>query len=492
MKKIQLISALVLAVMALCSCSNTDYQKAIPANATLVVKADMKSISEKADFKNSQVMKTLDVPLAAMVKGKDLKRVKEYIDDPMKMGIDFSMPLYFFMVGDETLGLTMKVADDGDVKDFLLLLQKQGLATKPVEKDGLMCGTLVDDITYSYDGNSFLLLASIKGKSTAATGRMARELMNLKEDESFISTDAFDRLNDEEKDVVMCVQSADFMKKMNLSDLYKGFDYKGFESMASLNFEKGEAKVTSKLYAKTDEAKKLLDEMNDHMEKLNGRYLDKVADDAVIWMGAGVKGAWLLEKLKENKSLNALLFALERAVDVEQMLKAVDGDVSVELFRNEADRNKVEYVLYAELDNSKFLADVDDWKLSHKDYCINMVDKGDNQYQLTSDGQTYNWGVQGDDLYWATVWASGHAEQSTGALLKPYKKQIENSRIFIFLNWEEMVEKDNQMSDVAMVLRMWGGRFDIKSIYMTAPSVDEITWTVEMKNKEENFLKQIL
>ena len=60
MKKIQLISALVLAILALCSCNNTDYQKVIPANATLVVKADMKAITEKADLKNSKAMKMLD------------------------------------------------------------------------------------------------------------------------------------------------------------------------------------------------------------------------------------------------------------------------------------------------------------------------------------------------------------------------------------------------------------------------------------------------
>ena len=157
MKKIQFLSLMALVIMALCSCTNTDYQKAIPANATLVVKADLKSVSEKADFKHSKWMTMLDVSLVAVVKGKDMKSVKEYIDDPMKTGIDFSMPLYVFMVGEETAGMTMKVNDEGDVKDFLLLLQKQGLASKPVEKDGLMCGTLIDDISYAYDSKSFFL-----------------------------------------------------------------------------------------------------------------------------------------------------------------------------------------------------------------------------------------------------------------------------------------------------------------------------------------------
>ena len=54
MKKFQFISALVMVVLALCSCTNTDYQNVIPANASLEVNVDMKSNAEKPAFKNSQ------------------------------------------------------------------------------------------------------------------------------------------------------------------------------------------------------------------------------------------------------------------------------------------------------------------------------------------------------------------------------------------------------------------------------------------------------
>ena len=46
MKKIYVVSLVALMVMALCSCSKTDYQKVIPANAALVVKVDVKAIAE--------------------------------------------------------------------------------------------------------------------------------------------------------------------------------------------------------------------------------------------------------------------------------------------------------------------------------------------------------------------------------------------------------------------------------------------------------------
>lgn len=358
MKKFQFISALVMVVLALCSCTNTDYQNVIPANASLVVKVDMKSIAEKSDFKNSKWMKELDGSLGAVVSGKDMKSVKEYVADPMKIGIDFSMPLYFFMMADETMGMTMKVSDEDHVKDFLLLLNKQGLASKPQEKDHWMCGTLIDDIYYSYDGTTFLMLASMKGKNTTIS-RMARELTALKESDSFVGTEAFGRLNEEEKDVVMYVMSAQMIESLKMAGgVLPPSIYKDVEALASLDFAQGEARIMGKLFAKTKDAQHLIDEANANLKKMNGRYLDKVSDDAAIWIGAGVKGEWLLEKIKENKELKTMLFATERAVDVEQMLKAMDGDVSLELPL--LDTEKVDYVLQAELNNTDFLADVND------------------------------------------------------------------------------------------------------------------------------------
>ena len=386
MKKFQFISALVMVVLALCSCTNTDYQNVIPANASLVVKVDMKSIAEKSDFKNSKWMKELDGSLGAVVSGKDMKSMKEYVADPMKIGIDFSMPLYFFMMADETMGMTMKVSDEDHVKDFLLLLNKQGLASKPQEKDHWMCGTLIDDIYYSYDGTTFLMLASMNGKNTTIS-RMARELTALKESDSFVSTEAFGRLNEEEKDAVMYVMSAQIIESLKMAGgVLPSSVYKDVEALASLDFAQGEARIMGKLFAKTKDAQHLIDEANANLKKMNGRYLDKVSDDAAIWIGAGVKGEWLLEKIKENKELKTMLFATERAVGVEQMLKAMDGDVSMELPL--LDTEKVDYVLQAELNNTDFLADVNDWKLSQKDYGIEMNELEPQQYLLMLDGQT--------------------------------------------------------------------------------------------------------
>ena len=491
-KRISVISLVALMVLSLCSCSNTDYQKVIPASSPLVVKVDVRSLAEKSEFNKSEAMQTMENALAAMVSDKDMNQVKELMKDPMGMGFDLSVPVYAFMADMETFGLTIKVDDEEAVKEFLLLLNRQSMSSKPVEKDGLMCGTLLDDFTYAYDGQRFLLLGSSKGTSKA--GGLVHQLMNQDEKQSFVSAEGYERLEDGNEDVVVYMDFAGLPDEI-MTDfvemLPKSLRYKELEAVAGLMFEKGEAQLSAKVFGKTQEAKNIIKETNDNLDEIDGEYLDKVSDEALLWFGAGVKGKWLLGKIKESKMLNELLFALEQAVDVEQMLRAIDGDVSLEIPALDAERGGMEFVAYAELDNSKFLADVEDWKMSHKDYGIEMREKEKNQYVLTMKGETYSWGVDGDNLYMGTARAFNHSKESTGALLKPYKKQIKDNQMFLLVNIAAL-GLDRQVSDREMGAD-WAMKYlrGINAIILKSPSADQATLVIEMKNKDENFLKQL-
>ncbi len=491
MKKIQLISALVLVVMALCSCTNTDYQKVIPANATVVVKADMKSISEKADFKDSKYKQMLDESLGAVVKGKDMDAVKAYIDDPMKMGIDLSMPLYFFLAGEETVGLTMKVGDEDDVKEFLQLLNKQGMASKPQEKDGQMCGTLLDDIYYSYDKNTFLLLASLKSSGTSATSRMARELMTLKEDDSFISTDAFDRMNDEEQDMV-CYTNLNVLPK-DMMDGWKvllpeNISANDIDFISSLDFEDGAASLKLRVCGKTDEAKKAIEEEGKNFGNIKGKFVERASDDMILWLGVNMKGEWLMKQMKKSRNFKEVLFMMERVVDIEQMINAVDGDVAVEYpMSGLGFVGKPAYKMYAEVKNTDFLADVDDWMTTSKEYGMTYREVGKNKYVAEMDGETFTWGVEDNVLY---SFRGQMASPSKGTNpLDAYKNDIQNSRFFIFVNLEKLpLEQLGRSADMPI-----GDALNsLKAIMLKSADVDELTLTVALKDKNENFLKQLL
>lgn len=479
-------------VASLCSCSKTDYQNVVPANATFVAKVDVKSMAEKGDFAHSKAIGVLKGGLALVVSGKDMKQVKAYIDDPMAIGLDLSMPAYAFMVGNEYAGLTMKVNDEDAVKDFLLLLHKQHLATKPVERHELMCGTLLDELFYSYDGKTFLLLASMGEGGGSRLEPMAQQLMNQKEEDSFVGTDAYDKMEDAGKDIVwysnLAALPADVASHV-LEVLPKSVKKSDIELMTSVNFEAGAAVMQAKVWGKTDKAQQLIEEANANLHKMEGRYVGKASDDMLAWLGMGVKGEWLLQKLKEDKSMKEQLIMLERAIDIEQMLKAVDGDVAVEVSAGALKGHDDDYIAYAQLKNTDFLQDVNDWKVGMKDYGMSMEDDGSNHFVLHAEGQAWQWGVDGDDLYYAADGRLVHdAEATPCAALKAHESDIKNSLFFVYVNVAKMGLEKELKGDMKMLGKAFGA---IEAIVLKSSSADEVTLTIETKDKHENFLKQL-
>lgn len=490
MKKNYLLLVLVVMAMTICSCTNKDYQKAIPANAQLVIRVQFGNIAENADLQHSDMMKNLEMSLDAAVKKQDKEQVKAYLEDPSKMGIDFSEPAYLFMVDNSVFGMTMKVDDDGALNDFIELMQKQHMATKPVDKEGLMCGTLFDEIHYSFDANTCLLMASPKGRGNATISRMARELMQQKESDSFIDTDGYDRLDDVAGDVSFYTNIGNLPKEVYtplLSFLPENLKPGDLDIVADLNFEKGKATFLAKVYGNTSDAKKIIKDADDELNEIEGAFIDKVSGNMMMWMAANVNGEWLLKHLKSNATFKELLFGMERAIDIEQMLKAVDGDMALELQPGVRHRSEPEYMAYAQIKNSDFLGDVDYWKKSMKDYGITMNTLSKDQYQINIGRDAYVWGVEGKNLFMGSANAD-RVVTGQENLLKPYAKEIKDSKFFLYYNLEMMAKDELQHHPTPVEKKIYEA---LKAVVAKAPSAAEMSITVVLKNEDENFLKQL-
>jgi hypothetical protein len=144
-------------------------------------------------------------------------------------------------------------------------------------------------------------------------------------------------------------------------------------------------------------------------------------------------------------------------------------------------------VSYAQLKNTDFLADVDYWKGSMEDYGATMTELAKNQYQIKSDEFSFLWGVDGKNLYMST----GNADRQSAAKespLKPYAKDIKKSKFFVFLNLEALVKGELKKNPDPMEKKIMGA---LKALVAKAPSANEMSITVELQNKDENFLKQL-
>ena len=182
---------------------------------------------------------------------------------------------------------------------------------------------------------------------------------------------------------------------------------------------------------------------------------------------------------------------MERVLDIEQMIRAVDGDVAIEY--QMPDFNSSEepgHVMYAEVKNTDFMADVEDWIKMSEEYGLKMRQVGDDQYEVERNGKTdtYTWGVKDHVLYSAqgqdVCMTNGEGKNPLAA----YKDDIRNSRYYVYVNLEQFPLEQLSGSEAMLMSALRG----LKSVVLKSSVADELTLTVDMKNKDENFLKQLL
>jgi hypothetical protein len=167
----------------------------------------------------------------------------------------------------------------------------------------------------------------------------------------------------------------------------------------------------------------------------------------------------------------------------------VDGDLAFELQMEDVmSKKEPEYIVYGTLKNSDFLADVEDWKNTMKDYDMTMEEKGKNQYVLTMDDASYKWGVQDNDIYFSSLNAVTKNEGKSP--LADNKDDIKKNKVYLYINlaripWGEFFSK-SEMNTLQEPLDK------LQALVIKGASSGEVTLAVELKDKNENFLKQLL
>lgn len=496
MKTIKSFVAIVLLAFAFVSCNKTDYINVVPADATFVASANLSSLAEKGDLGNSLISSMLEGNMSLVFSSESEKQMKKYMESPKDMGIDLREPVYMFQTVNKCVGIAMKMLDKDDFEDFLKMLQKQNFVSKAKERDGIMMGTFLDDMQYGYDGKTILLLGSAGDAGSAVVKQTFMQLFTQDEDKSFRSTESFDKLNDEKCDITFYTNMAALPENVAMSFkslIPDGVRYSDIEFFSSLDFQKGRAVLSTKLFGNNDKAKKLLEEQDKSFKKIEGEYINMPNDDTFLWACVGVNGEKILPKIKQETTLKQALFAIERAIDIEAMLKAVDGDLAMAMpFRSFAFGHPF-HLFCAQLKNSDFLADVDYWQKSMKDYGLSMKKTAQNEYHVTGAGENFKWGVDGKDLFIGTEEAfSSMANSAKSGILAKYEDEIKESMLYAYINLGEFpLVLPDIMSQVI------GGRLDKKiemlhAVIIRSKTMRDAELCIEIGDGKENCLKELL
>ncbi len=476
-------SVLLLLLLVFCSCSKRQYLNVIPQNPAFVVSVDFKSIAEKGEISESPYLPQLTSLLGGMS-----DKFSDYIKNPGKTGIDFRQPAYFFS-GGSYFAMTMAVDDVDDLTDFISVLRQQNLCSPITEKDDVQY-TKLQGVkgTIVFNKNTVLYVNS--------SPEFARQLLSQSEDNSFTATDAYDRMTDLEGEILMYGNAAS-APSTAVADLKlllpEGIRYTDVDAYSSTRFTDGSIIVSTQLRGKTKEAQRLIEDGNDteSFQKIKGDYIQSAPDDFLLWACIGVEKGGLLNMLKNNKYGHQLLLVLERAIDIEQILRQVKGDAVIMMPRNHKMYGYEQFMFISTVDDTDFMKDVDYWQKSMADFDMSMSRTIGDNFVLKAGIKTFNWGLEGKQFYFATDDMFAHnATAQRSDLLSPLEDDIRSSYFYAYINFQTLLKGTN-MTPAQCAFPMPPFLWMLKSVIFQSKEYGTLDIAINLNDESQNSLKTI-
>lgn len=471
MKRNTFILLIVMAVVVLTGCRQSavdDYVTAVPADAEAVAAVRLDHIVQKAAINNSLLTKMqLSVLTESSALGAAGEALSQFANNPSASGLDFSSPVYLFKRG-ESMGLSLKVDDESMLDTFVDMLVDKGICTSTRERNGMTWSTIMQEATLVWNDATLLITYPVDNNMAAAC-------MGCTFDDSFAATEAFKSMNERQGDDIALYANAavltDSMKDAAKSMMVAGAKWSDVELTAGIAFEAGQTSIDAMLSSKHAKIQETIDHYAETLKPIGAEWMNMVPRGSTAWLLMGANGPRLLEVLKSLPGMKEQLIAMGLGIDVGQMLRAVDGDVLIAMNGNGLvtnDDGDNALAMYAQLANIDFMADVDYWKQSAKEYGISFTTVGNNQYRLKADDVDAYWAVDGTTLYLGTE------------AYKPLQVQGKNafSDLMSGQNFFAMID----MSESIPVA---------STVTISSSGSGQLKLDINMKEKNVNFLKQL-
>ena len=493
-----------LALVALAACSNGNkYVNALPKDAVVVISADLKQMSAKADL-NSETGKAAIGKLSAALKSglegsADL--VDQIVKDPAESGLDLREKVYFFAEPRMAVaGILAKVGHIGKVTRFLDALAERQVCGKVQESEGCRWTTIGHSLV-AYTGSSFLWVTEKGGRDPKEALHHTASLLRQKDKEGYASTGDFERLEAASADMAG-IYSLGFIPQGPLAPLTLGAsaemrpeDIKWF---FTLGFEEGKV-VSDVRNITTDKVMNTLFEKQLQATRpVKGSYLDLFPADTPMWLTFNLKGSTFYEMLRQNAALRQQFDNAMMPIDFKRIFDALDGDFVLAI----TDFDNFSIVTYADVDNNSFLQTFEGLKplLAMTNGQMQLLDRGTDAYEFRMNNMqsaglpplSIRFGVKDGHFYLANHQESVNARPS-GATLRDteWGKQVAGKRGYLMLKWQALAPLVSRFGseEAATFLKILNGMD-----YLTFQSSDgkDGRWECLMKDRKTNVLEQLV
>ena len=386
-------------MICLSSCTDNSYINAIPGESTALISMNPARMS---GINNVAVLKTL-----------------LHMTNFDKSGIDASHRIFLFESPDGNLGLCAKVDDADHLNETFKQLSGKGLCPNPVKRKGFHFTVLKDAWVAGWSDKAILVMGPVTVDAQAALQLQIAQYLKQDDDEGITSSKLFTKLDSIDAPMSMVAQAAalpdQFIAPFTLG-APKDADASQVLIAAEMNIKQQVMHINGETFSFNPRVNEALKSAHGVYRPIQGKYVSAMPADAMLGMFLNVDGKKFLPLMQSNKGIQALLTGINTAIDMDNIIRSVDGDMAIITPSFAAD--KLSMSMTAQLNNTNWTKDINDWKKS----CPaggKIIDWKPNAWAYTSDKTSFYFGFSNDKQFF-----SGSSKEEAEKAIYSAKQQL--------------------------------------------------------------------
>ncbi|MGI6224015.1 MAG: DUF4836 family protein [Prevotella sp.] len=359
---------------------------------------------------------------------------KSFID---YKGVDMGSDVYLFEDADGNLGACVNLSDGDALAKYFNEQSGKGICSKVEDKRGFHFSLLSNGFLAGFSDDALLLMGPIVEADKAEYINRMAKLLKQDEEQSVKSSRMYDALDSIEGPMRL-VARVDALPQQFVTPFMLGAPKTASPSqvyvMAKMKSHDGVLDMQGHTFSFNNDIETAIRNANKVYRPIKGRYINSMPQDAMLGLFVNVDGTKFIDVMRNNQGLQAMLTGINRAIDMDNIIKSVNGDMSIVMSTYSPDR--LQMSMAAQLANSNWLSDVDYWKESAPEGST-IADWGKNSYIYSDSKTTYCFGVTDDLQYY-----SGGNQETALNSIKPsvvplsdnLQKMIKGQKLVMVVN----------------------------------------------------------
>ena len=286
-----------------------------------------------------------------------------------KTGVDFSKKTFCFLTKNGNIGIAAMVAS---MDDLDACIQDKRM------RRGLTFG-IIGSFLACHDDRRLLLMGPMASLNDES---LQDEMVSLMDKET-CKCSLLDSLDGCKSPfaVRMTIEALpERVRKVIMPKLPEGFDMSKVHVAMDTRMEEKRISLRTRIVTPSTVVNRYVDELLGCLKPMDASLLSIKSPTPVVWLGMGVKGDDILEVLRKNDTGRNLLLGLNMNVDADMMIRAVDGDVCLNI--PELTVRRQSFLLLSHVKDKEFMKNKDDWNTYVVKSHIGMAD--DNTLYVTN------------------------------------------------------------------------------------------------------------